>query len=100
MPVDTIVGNPENIKNLAELESYLSKIHTYGQEGKCKAGVLLIQRRSSKGSYGIVSEEEAKQYMSRPVLNNPRTPEWGIRFYSLSYFERLKQKFNGNMTYQ
>ncbi len=92
MPIDTIVGSPEDISSWEGLEDVLSRIITYEKERSCKAGVLLIQRRQFGDAYRIKSEEEAKEWMSRPVLNNPRTCEWGLEFWPRSYFEELKGK--------
>ncbi len=93
MTGDTIVKDPERIRNLDELEGILSRIIAFEGERKCNAGVLLIQRRLFGGFYMIFSKEKADQYISRPVSD--RTPEWGIKFYPRSYFEELREKLNG-----
>jgi len=96
MPVDTIVSDPEMIKNLAEVEETLSRIIAYEKERNCNAGVLSIQKRSLAGSYRIMSVEKAEQWMAKPVLNEPPTCEWGIEFYPRSYFEKLRQELSND----
>lgn len=95
MPVDTIVKDPERM-SLDEIDDTIHRIRTYERERDCQAGVVLIQRRQFGGLYEIVSGAEADQLMSRPVLNEPRTCEWGIKFYLPSYFEELRKKLNGD----
>lgn len=98
MPVDTIVGDPEMIRTLDEVDRDLSRIRAYERERNCQAGVLLIQRRQFRGLYEIVSKEKAKELISRPVFDDGkgnRTCEWGIKFYPRSFYEELREKLNG-----
>ncbi|HLD15314.1 MAG TPA: hypothetical protein VJB94_01920 [Candidatus Nanoarchaeia archaeon] len=90
MPIQTIVKNPENIKTLKELEEFLLDIRSYERENNCEAGVLAIQRRQFGSLYEIVSKEEAEKWLSKKVT--PTTPEWGLKFYSRSYFENIKKE--------
>ncbi|MBI2672246.1 hypothetical protein HYX16_04900 [Candidatus Woesearchaeota archaeon] len=90
MAVDTIVSDPGKIKNINELDNYLSKILLFEKTTKQNCGVILIQRRQFGGLYEIVSEEEAKKKLQKLVTST--TPEFGIRFYPRSYFEGLREK--------
>ena len=96
MPVDIIVKNPERIRKLGEVEDILSRILTYEQEtGNC-AGVLKMQNRQIGAIHYIISQREAEKEINKPVLNEPRTCEWGVKFYPHSYFEELRERLNGN----
>ena len=53
---------------------------------------MKIQRRGLRGLYEIVSEREANELMSRRVIGDSPV-EWGIKFWSRSYFEREKVRF-------
>ncbi len=92
MPTSTtVVGNPERIRSLEELENYLSRIIEFERERNCRAGIVKIQRRGLRGLYEIISEMEANELMSRMVVGDSPV-EWGIKFWSRSYFERLKYR--------
>ena len=93
MAVQTIVKDPERVRNIEDLEDILTRINLYEKERDCKAGVLLIQRMQSGGLYKIKSEEEAKAYLQKPVLNDMSTCEWGVEFLPHSYVEGLRKKF-------
>src|SRR3989344_3493433 len=96
MAVQTIVGNPERIEDIIELNDTLSRIITYEQERRCHAGVLLTQNLQFGGHYRIESEEEAYAWLTKPVLNSEHTCEWGVKFYPKAYFEGLKKKFESS----
>ena len=89
MSVDTLTRNPENIRTTGELQDIIDRIDSFERMRNCKAGVLLIQRRLFSATYRIVSDEEAHQWMTRPIIAEPRTVEWGLEFYPKSYFEEL-----------
>lgn len=93
MQTVTIVGNPEKIKNVNEAEDYLSRIMAYEREKNCMAGILLIQRRQFDGLYEIVSEEEAKYELGKPITRD--IPEFGVKYYPRTYFEALKERLSG-----
>lgn len=92
MPVQTIVRNPKQIETEEELVEMLSRIQTYEQERKCKAGVIHIQRRLFGSLFMIVSKEEARGLLKTKV--GPTTPEWGIEYYPSGYFEKLRKHFS------
>lgn len=94
MPVDTFVDDPEAIEEISEVEDVLARLDAFARERHSEAGVLLIQRRQFAGLYKIVSTTHAEELLARPVQDNPRVPEWGVKFYSRSYFEDLKNKLS------
>ncbi len=93
MTLNVMVGDPEEIGSLEEVESYLSRIRTYERSHKCKAGVLVVQRRQFDTLYEIVSEAEAKGELSKPISG---APEFGVKYYQYSYFEAFRQKLLGD----
>ncbi len=93
MVVDTIVGNPESLRNLDEIMDVLNRTFLYEIERKCNAGVLLIQGGPLGGFYRIRSESEACKLMSSPVRE--KSVQCGIRYWTRSYFEALKDKLSG-----
>ena len=93
--VDIFVGiHPERINEINELEEALSKIGTYELVFNCNAGVLYMQNRQFGSSLIITSSREAHYELNKPILNEPRTPEWGLKFYTKAYFEELKKKLH------
>ena len=96
MSVNIIVKAPEYLKTIAELEDVISRLNTYEKLTQQKAGVLLIQRRSFGGLYEIMTEIEANEWLTKPVLNNPRTCERGLKFYPHEYFEALRDNLQKN----
>lgn len=92
MPVDVIVRSPRSIGNLEELDEVVSRIHAYEKESGTNAGVIHIQRRLFGSLYLIVSEEEAKRWLKTPVKQT--TCEWGIKYYSRSFFDELRVRLS------
>jgi len=99
MTVDIIVQDPKRIDSLEKAIDILSKILAYEEETGNPAGVLSIQNPQTGLVCLITSQEEAERETSKPVLSNPRTPEWGVRFYPRSYFEELRERFSGQGEY-
>lgn len=93
MAIQTIVKDPERIRNLTELEDILARINAYEKERNCSSGVLLIQNMQLGSIYMIESVEEAKKELSKPILSEPRTCEWGMKFYPKPYFEEMRKRF-------
>lgn len=93
MPSTTIVRDPERM-SVTELNTAQADIRRFESETGQMAGIVLIQRRQSSGLYEIVSAEEAKGLMSRPVVddgNGNRTAEWGQKVYYREDLEMLKR---------
>lgn len=84
-----MVEDPESIGALEEVEEVLNSIIGHQNSNGGESGVLLIQRKQYPGLYIIASATEADKQMSQPV--HPSTPEFGIRFWPISYFEQIKQ---------
>ena|GEM_PF-5264383 len=91
MATETIVKDPKRM-TLSEVEQTLSDIIAYEQETGESWGVLKMQNRQLGAIHYITSREEAEREISAPVSNSPRTCEWGIKFYSRSYFEQRKSR--------
>lgn len=84
--VDTTVGiHPKRIRSISEVEGILSKIVNYEQRVGSNAGVLVMQNKQLGGSYRIESKSKAYEIMAQPTKC-----EFGIKYYSRSYFEKLK----------
>lgn len=99
MPINPLVCKPERIRDIAELEDILERMEIYRREyvpNHSEVGVLLIQNRQLGAIYMIESRENAEKEISKPVLSNPRTPEWGVKFYPHSYFVELRERLNGD----
>lgn len=85
--VDTTVGiHPKRIRSISEVEGILSKIVNYEQRVGSNAGVLVMQNKQLGGSYRIESESKAHK-----IIDQPTKCEWGVTYYSRSYFEELKR---------
>lgn len=92
MSLDICVNiDPLKIRNNEELESIIIKIKKYEKETKTKAGVGKLQNLSLGSSYLIVSKYEAYKDIKKANIS---TSEFFIKFYPLSYFEALREKYN------
>ncbi len=94
MTADLIVWDPEQIDTISEVDEYLNNIVVYEHENKCRAGVLLTQRMHAHGLYEITSQQEALDELRKPITRD--LPEFGIKFYPLSYFLALHKRLSGN----
>ncbi len=91
MTTETIVKDPVRMTR-SEVEGTLTDILAYEAETGEPWGILKSQSRQLGAIYYLTSQKEASKEISKPVLSNPRTCEWGIKFYSRYYFEnRLKE---------
>ncbi len=97
MTLNTIVLDPKEIQSLDEVKKYLRDLTAYEREKKCKAGVLLIQRRQFDALYYILPVERAVAELNKPITQS--TPEFGIKFYPTSYFLALHERLSGHDNY-
>ena len=98
--IDIFIGiHPKRIKTLQDAEDILRRIKAYESAFKCKAGVLYTQNRSLGGILAITSNEEAREELTKPIRSEPRTHEWGLEFYTRTYFEALREQLRGNNAY-
>ena len=93
MPTETIVKDPKRM-TLSEINQTLTDIIAYEQETGESWVVLKMQNRQLGAIHHVTSQKEAEKEINAPVSSNPRTCEWGIKFYSRSDFEQLKEKYS------
>lgn len=91
--------HPEHIKTLSEVEKILAKIKLFESTTSSRAGVLYMQTRQFGSALYIISQQEAIQELTKPIFNEPRTPEWGLKFFPRAYFEALRERLKGNKDY-
>lgn len=91
--------HPKRIRMLEDVEDILTRIRMYESVFNCKAGVLYTQNRSLGAVLTITSAEEAKKELTKPISSEPRTPEWGLEFYTRAYFEALSERLKGKHNY-
>ena len=90
------VSNPEKIYTARQAETMLRKIDYYQQKyapGQ-DIGVLLVQTRSFGGRCRIASEEEAIAELRKPITSDPRTIQWGLRFYTRAFIKGITDYLN------
>jgi len=91
MTTETIVKDPARMTT-SEVEQTLADIIAYEAKTGESWGVLKSQSRQLGAIHYLTSQKDAKKDINMPVSSNPRTCEWGIKFYSRSYFEnRIKE---------
>lgn len=91
--------HPEQIKTLSGVEAILAKIKAFESVTSSHGGVLYMQNRQFGSALYITSEQEAAYELKKPIRNEPRTPEWGLKFFPHSYFEALQERLRGNQEY-
>ena len=100
MPIDIYTCKPEKLKDITEVENILQRMDIYKKElpqGSREIGVLKLQSRQLGPIYLISSIEKAEEEMHKPILSNPRTVEWGIKFYPRSYFVQLRKDLEAKL---
>ena len=93
MPINPITKNPERIRSLDEVDSILTNLRIHQRENRMPAGVLLLQNRQLGGVYVIETQDKAEVALSTPILAD--TPEFGITFYTVAYFEAMRDRLAG-----
>ena len=95
MPINIYTCKPEEIRDPTELADILMRMDIDKKEcapDSADIGILKIQSRQLGPIYAIESREKAEKEIKKPVYNNQRTTEWGIKFYPHAYFEALREK--------